>query len=787
MHLNRIMVLEQIYEPKKVEKKWAEFWVEQKIFKWKEDKEPEKNYLIDTPPPYPYVDLHTGNFFNFTYLDILAHFKRMKGFSVLLPFGWDCHGLPAEIYIEKNYHVTAEQVGVDKFRSMCREHLLKNIEYIRKEQVQVLGISVDWEHQYVTMDDEYVKMVQESFLDMYDSGMIYRKEHPVSWCPSCHSAIADAQTSKKKRTGKFYYIKLPISEGGEITIATTRPELMPSCVAVFVNPEDKRYKKLIGKKVKIPIFGQVVEIIGNTEADINFGTGAVYHCTFGDKDDWRWVVKFHLPVKIVLDEQGKFTKDVPILEGLSVEDGRKKIIEELKKLNLIEKEENIEQTITVCERCKTPMEILVKKQWYFATTKIREQIKESAEKINWHPDFMKSRLIDWSGAALWDWVISRQRCWATPFPLWYCDKCEKVIIAKKNELPIDPLKTKPAEKCSCGGKIIPEKDVMDTWMDSSLTALRLSKWLKVQRKDRLADVRSQGEDILKTWMYYSLARCTALTKKLPFNEALINGLVAGTDGKKMSKSKGNVILPAEIIEKYSADIYRQWVSASSPGELWPIDYEEMDYSKKFINKLWNISRFVSLFETKERKSKHPADLLILNEMNLTILEVDSAMKECNFGRTLKAIRNFIWHDFADIYVELIKYRIYSENEESKESAITTLREVLLNSIKMLAPIIPFVTEEIYNNVFDSKESIHLTSWPELKEKDNDFSRKWELLKEAVSAVRKYKKDKGIGLGVQVESMTIGAPKEIFDFKEDIMGIGKIKNLKFQESEKVIAS
>ncbi len=758
------------YNPKEIEPKWAEFWIKNKTYKWEENPNPEKNYLIDSPPPYPYVSLHAGNFLNYTYQDIFARYKRMIGFSVLHPWGWDCHGLPAELHIQKKYNVTAEKIGVKEFRKLCREHLLKNIEQI-KGQMKLLGLSVDYDKQYVTMDPSYIKMVQESFIEMYNKGLVYRKEYPVSWCPSCHSAIADAQSDNKERMSELHYIKLPLVDGDYITIATTRPELMPACVSVFVNPNDERYKKYIGKEVKIPFTGQIVKVLANKDVDVEFGTGVVYHCTFGDKDDWKWVVEYNLPIRVVIDEYGKFKSNAGPLKGLSIEEGRKKIIELLKKEGLWVKSEKIKQIVRVCERCKTPLEIIVKKQWYFATTKLKKEIIETAEKMKWMPKYMFLRLKEWVNSAMWDWVISRQRYWATPFPVWYCKKCEKIIIASKDELPVDPLEVKKV--CECGGETEPETDVMDTWMDSSITAYRVSKWMKNER-NILCNLRTQGEDIIKTWLYYSIARCITLTGKSPFNEVLINGMLLGLDGKKMSKRRKEAAVdPEEIIEKYSADVYRMWVGASTPGDAVMIDFKEMEYNKKFLNKLWNMGKFISMFEGEGEYQK--IDLLFLELVKKLVSDVRDFMENAEFGNALRLIRNFAWHEFADYYIEMVKHRLY--NNINKGGAVKCLRHTYLVILKLLAPFAPFITEEIYNSLYE-KGSIHKTLWPGKEEYDKDSIKVWESIKEAISYGRQWKTNNGYKLGQEVDIIVIPV-KGASEYKEDIAGTLKAKEIKFE--------
>ncbi|MBR9679353.1 MAG: valine--tRNA ligase [Nanoarchaeota archaeon] len=768
--------MDKRYNVEETEKKWAKKWVENKTYEFVETK---KNYVIDSPPPYPYVSLHAGNFFNFAYQDFVARYKRLRGFSVLHPWGWDCHGLPAEIFIEKKYGKTAEKIGIEAFKELCEKHILENIENIRENQAQVIGMSVDWSKQYATMTDDYKTRVQKSFLEMVKKKYVYRKEAPVSWCVSCHTAIAEAQTDKIERETNFYHINLPLkNKKGSITIATTRPELMPSCVAVFVNPKDERYKEFIGEIVKIPFFGQEVKIIADEKADPEFGTGAVYHCTFGDKTDWEWVVKHKLPIIKSIEENGKLNENTKFLKDLTVIQARKKIVEKLEKEGLLFETKKTNQTINSCERCKTPLEILIKKQWFFATTKLVKEIAEASDKMKWHPSFAKQRLLDWNNNVAWDWVISRQRYWATPFPVWYCEKCDETIFANEKELPINP--SKKIKKCKCGKNALPETDVMDTWMDSSISAHHVSQWLSKERKNRLSDLRSQGEEITKTWLFYTIARCLAYKKKLPFTDVLINGMVQGTDGKKMAKRSTNMILPEELFKKYSVDAYRQWVGKSMPGEAWPINPSEMEYSQKFLTKIWNTSRFIEQhLKNGKPKLDNFADKWIMNTYHALISKVTKHMDSFEWGLSLESLRNFLWHEFADYYLEMIKYRIYNNTKNSDESK-KVLKTILSGTLRMLSPFTPFITEEIWNNLYN-EESIHHQKWPKTEDSDEKILKQGDDLKTFISALRTWKTNNKLGLGKELSNVVIYASKKnVEHFTDDLKGTMRIKELTIEE-------
>ena len=408
------------YDHKK-ETLWQDKWQKENTYKFIGDGT-RPNYIIDTPPPYPTGATHMGHVLNWTYIDIIARFKRMQGYDVLFPQGWDCHGLPTEVKVEETHGIRKGDVPRAKFREMCVDLTRTNIKQM-KSQMQSLGFSQDWSREFVTMTPEYMKRTQLSFLKMYDQGLIYRGIHPVNWCPRCETAIAFAEVEYHENETYLNYLEFPVEESEKgLLIATTRPELLSACVAVVVHPEDERYKELAGKKVEVPLFGRNVEIITDEEVDPEFGTGAVMICTFGDKTDVLWVNKYNLDIIEALDEKGVM-KDVSCkYAGLNTSECKKQIIEDLKNEGFLQKQEKVEQNVGLCWRCKTPIEILVKNQWFVAVKDLIPDIKEATDEMRWTPEHMETRLLNWTGSMDWDWCISRQRIFATPVPVWYCSK-----------------------------------------------------------------------------------------------------------------------------------------------------------------------------------------------------------------------------------------------------------------------------------------------------------------------------------------------------------------------------
>jgi len=407
-----------------VEEKWVESWDPSVYhFDWQSDK---PQYIIDTPPPYPTGNFHIGNALNWCYIDYVARYKRMRGYNVMFPQGWDCHGLPTEVKVEELNHITKNQVPREEFRRLCEKLTEEAIERFHQSMGR-LGLSIDWSNEYVTMRPEYYVKTQTSFVRMYEKGLIYREDHPVNWCPRCGTAIAFAEVEYDSRTTTLNYMRF-VSADGEMQIATSRPELLPACVAVAVHPDDQRYQKFIGKKVRVPLFDYEVPVLADPVVDTAFGTGIVMICTFGDKQDVRWWMEHHLPLRQAIDREGHLTAVAGPYAGLSVGQAKERIIRDMQKEEIIFRQEPLEQNVGLCWRCKTAIEILSERQWFVRINS--EEIKKTAEEIEWVPPHMQVRLKNWADSVEWDWCISRQRIFATPIPVWYCRSCGEVLVAK---------------------------------------------------------------------------------------------------------------------------------------------------------------------------------------------------------------------------------------------------------------------------------------------------------------------------------------------------------------------
>ncbi len=775
------MELDKDYRTHEVEEKWLRTWKDEMYyFDWNSKK---PHYIIDTPPPYPTGSFHIGHALNWCIIDFIARYKRMNGYEVMFPQGWDCHGLPTEVKVEEKYKIKKRSVPREKFRELCIKFTEENIDKMRKT-ARRLGFSIDWSKEYITMYPEYYSKTQLSFVRMYNKGLIYRGYHPVILCPRCETTIALAEIEYKKGKTLLNYIKF--DEG--VIIATTRPELIPACVAIAVHPDDERYKHLVGREVPVPTTNYRVKVIADRDVDPEFGTGIVMICTFGDRQDVKWWKKHNLELRNIVNRDGTLNEKAGKYAGLTINQARKAILEDLKKEGRLLKQEEIDHNVGVCWRCKTPVEIIPAEQWFVKVEK--DKIIEAARKIKWVPEHMISRLESWVDAMEWDWVISRQRIFATPIPVWYCKKCGEVIVAKEEWLPVDPTKDLPPEPCpKCGStEFRGETDVLDTWMDSSITPLMLCGW--PQLKEYPTHLRPQGHDIIRTWAFYTILRSIALTEEIPWYEIVINGMVFGEDGRKMSKSLGNVIVPEEVVEKYGADALRQWAASGVIGEDVIFSWKEVVAASRFQQKFWSIARFTLMHISdynpteEDRKYLRDADKWILSKLNKLISEVREHMDSYRFNEALKAIRSFTWYEYADNYLEIVKNRLYSGNEDEKRGAKYTLYYTLDVLTRLLAPITPFLAEECWSKFKDG--SVHLQSYP-VPDKtliNEEAEKRGEEIKEIVSTVRKFKHDKGLALNAPLNRLIIYTKIDELDTR-DIAGATNAKVEVVKEEPKVV--
>jgi valyl-tRNA synthetase len=787
-----------------IEEKWQTKWEEMGVYRfdWKDQKRPV--YSIDTPPPYPSGNFHMGNVLNWTYFDMVARYKRMQGYNVLFPQGWDCHGLPTEVETEEEYGIKKTDMPPAEFVKLCKQFVNKYIG-IMKQAVMRLGCSIDWTTEYRTMDPDYWRRTQLSFILLHKKDMIYQGTHPINWCPSCETAIADAEVEHETREGTLHYIKFKLDDKEHLNIATTRPELLPACVTVAVHPNDQRYQKYVGKGIAVPVANRKVKIIPEDLVDPKFGTGVVMICTYGDKADVKATAKHHLPAIITIDEKGKMNEKAGKYAGLTIQEAKKAVAADLEKDGLIEKKEKIQQEVGICWRCKTPIEILERKQWFMKTRILTDAVTKNTYEITWYPDYMKTRMIDWAKSLDWDWVISRQRIFATPIPIWYCQKCGEIILAEPEWAPIDPRTENPKiDKCpKCGAsKFTPETDVLDTWFDSSITCAVHAGWPDRQDWRRIfpADVHPSGYDIIRTWAYYLMVRHLALFDEKPYKSVLINGMVLGSDGRKMSKSLGNYVATPDVFNKYGADAPRQWAaSGGATGSDIPFRWADVEYGWRFLIKLWNAARFASLhlqdYSPQEKAELELLDRWLLSRMERVTQKVTTAFENCQFNIAAEETRNFAWHELCDLYIEAAKHRLYKPEEygeERKRTAQYTLYTAIYRSLQLLAPISPHITEEIYQFMYaeDKKyKSIHVSPWPiPAKEGiDEEAERKGDLIIAVIGEVRRDKAEKKAPLNAPIKKLTLYAGSKeneqiLNQALEDIAGTCKIEKVEISPAK-----
>ena len=784
-----------------IEKNWQKKWEEMGIYRFNWNDRSRPTFSVDTPPPYPSGEFHMGNVLNWAYFDMVARYKRMRGYNVFFPQGWDCHGLSIEVQVEKDHEIRKREVPPERFRKWC-EQLVEKYIAMMKEGVIRLGCSVDWATEYRTMDPDYWRRTQLSFIILYKKSLMYQGTHPVNWCPRCETAIADAEVNYEEREGVLHYIRFPLENRSEhLLIATTRPEFIPACVAVAVNPTDTRFNKYVGQRITVPIVNRTVEIIPDENVLPSFGTGIVMICTYGDKEDVKTVIKHQLPATMILTETGKINENGGKYAGLTIVEARKAILKDLKDASLLEKTEKLAQEIGVCDRCGAPVEILERKQWFMKTRILTDKVVAAANEVVWYPDYMKTRLTDWARSLDWDWVISRQRVFATPIPVWYCKNCNETIVAEEEWVPIDPKVEGPRiDRCpKCGSsEFIPETDVFDTWMDSSITCAVHAGWPDQEDWRWLfpADVHPSGIDIIRTWAYYLMVRHLALFNEKPYKSCLINGMVLGSDGRKMSKSLKNYVAAPEVLDKYGTDATRQWAAGGgATGSDIPFRWPDVDYGRRFLIKLWNVSGFASrLLQDYERNEKAEPTLQLLDRWVLSKAEkltkaVTEAFEQCQFNIAIEEIRNFTWHTFCDCYVEAVKDRLYRAEmygQDKKSAGQYTLYTVLFRVLQLLAPIMPHLTEEIYQTMYAEDKgyrSLQLSPWPEFEEKlvDEEVEKRGDLIMAVITEVRREKAEKRMPLNAQIKKLTIYAENRdtveiIMGGREDIAGTCKVASI-----------
>lgn len=764
------MGLPKRYDPSEAEQAMIERWQEEGVYHFDPEQEGPV-YSIDTPPPTVSGKLHLGHVYSYSHADFLARFWRMRGHRVFYPMGYDDNGLPTERLVERQLGIAATDVGRRAFIEKClqvSEEAEEDYEALWKR----LGLSIDWRYTYRTIDDLSRRTSQLSFLDLYHKGYVYRQEAPSIWCPECRTAIAQAELNDLDRGTEFVTLRFKLEDGKDLPIATTRPELLPACVAIFVHPEDERFRHLVGKWATVPLFGQSVPILEDPEADPEKGTGVVMCCTFGDQTDVAWWHTHDLDLVEGIDRAGRLTEAAGEFAGLSISDGRRRIIEALVHDDLIIEREPSSQSVRVHERCDTPVEYIVTKQWFINALDHKEKLLEAGDRLRWYPDHMRARYRAWVEGLSWDWCISRQRYFGVPFPVWYCADCGDVLLASEERLPVDPSDESPPEACSCGGtEFVPEEDVMDTWATSSLSPQIVSRWLAdevLYEQTFPMTMRPQAHEIIRTWAFYTILKSAYHFDLLPWRDVLISGWgLAGPGMPKVSKSRGGGPMPPmEMIERYSADAVRYWASSTGPGKDSIISEEKIQLGSKLVTKLWNVARFSERFlEGYEPDEAIPeltsADRWILSQLQHLIARTTELFESYDYAAAKSETETFFWGDLADNYVEMAKQRLYDAEHPNFEGARYALHHVLLSVLKLFAPLMPHVTEEIYQGLFlglEGVESIHLAPWPSVDERllDEAALEVGGTLIDLATAVRRYKSERSLKLSLELTRLQLAA-------------------------------
>lgn len=823
------MTFEKKYVPQDAEKKIREFWDKEKIYGF-DPKSKKPIFSVDTPPPTVSGKMHIGHAFSYTQTDFIVRYKRMNGFNVFYPFGTDDNGLASEKLIQKN-------TGKDLRKMSKKEASELALQFLDRERpafvqdFKDIGLSCDFDLFYSSISEHSQKISQKSFLDLIKKGHIERREGPVPWDRVFQTPIAQAELEDKKMKSHLNYIKTKFENSHDtyLIYATTRPELLYGCVGMSVEDEGdyvklkagKEYwvtgantyeekfkdfeyeiverlkgKDMIGEKVIIPISNLIVDIDHDISVKADYGTGAVYYCTYGGLDCVEWMARHpeKKPISL-LNKDGKLNERNGKYEGMLTGDARKEIIKDLEEQGHLIKKEEIEHVVNVGERSGAEVEYIVTKQWYVNYLDKKEYFFEMAQKFNWYPEFMKHRLENWIKGLNWDWGFSRQRNFGIPVPVWY-DKDGNTYYADESQLPVDPSIHRP-KGVSQDLELIPETDVFDTWFTSASSpflAINLVEDEQLRKKLFPMDLRPQAHDIISFWLFYTMAKTNLLTDENPFRDVAISGWVLAPDGSKMSKSKGNTIVPQEIVAKYSNDAIRFAAASSKLGSDLPFMEKEVQTGIRVANKLYNANKFASMLlegfkpEKIDPKRLDSIDRWILSRLAEVSHLAREAFEKYDYQKAKALYVDFFMDSVADNYIEIVKQRLW-QKKENFESAQQVLYHVLYSSLRGIAPFMPYIAEEIYQilySQYEKEKSIHLTTYPnEMSESESD-KRNGDAFVAVVSAVRRYKAQNNLSMKEELEILKIGCPDDVKDFIEgsldDLRSVTGAKKVEFGEGD-----
>ena len=796
------------YDAKASEGALKSRWASEKAFEWDPEAPAETDYVIDTPPPTVSGALHIGHVYSYTQADITARYMRMSGRNVLYPIGWDDNGLPTERLVEKVKKVRGGTMPREEFVALCRE-VIPEYEQQFRDLFSRLALSVDWSRQYQTISDESQSVSQMSFLDLYHKGLLERRLEPSLWDPADRTALAQAEVEEIEREGKLNEIPFQIEGGGEpAVIATTRPELLGGCGALMIHPEHPRAKELVGKRAITPLYNVPVPIIADEAVDPEKGTGLVMCCTFGDIQDINWWRAHKLPLRIVIDRAGKMIEELPIgtddwpsldgdeakatlaaLAGLKAEKAKAAILDILKEKGLLLAQHTTHQVVPVAERSGAPLEIIVTPQWFIKTLEFKAQILEKANEITWRPAYMKQRLESWVEGLKWDWLISRQRHFGVPIPVWYSKRPGeegKLLLPSKDQLPVDPTKDLPEgyEAHEVEG----ERDVMDTWATSSVSPQLNTRSInedyaldiEAHRRQFPMALRPQAHEIIRTWAFYTIVKALHHENTVPWTNIAISGWCLAGDGSKMSKSKGNVVDPIKLLDQYGVDAVRYWTGTSRLGQDTALSENTLKQGGRLVTKLWNAVKLAHMslqraadaggFDQSTPRADiergaigHPLDQWLLGRLAETVKIATEHFENYEYANAQRVIEDFFWRTYCDNYLEIVKRRTRFEGTPNEEemSACLTLWHASDALIRLYAPFTPYVTDALFDILHGEGETspgtVHARGmWPKADDQAEPgvFGPEGEAFVQILAAARKVKSEAQLSMKTPVTRFVI---------------------------------
>ncbi len=740
-------------------------WDELGIYLY-DPKAPGEVFSIDTPPPYVSAShLHVGHAMSYAQAEFIVRYHRMNGRKIFYPMGFDDNGLPTERYVEKTFKINKSKTTRSEFRALCLQTTTEGAKEYEKLW-RALGLSVDWNLRYSTIDDHCQRTSQKSFIELFKLGRIYRSNEPVLWDPVLETSLAQADLETIERKSKLHDIVFTGADGSPLTISTTRPELLPACVALYCNSKDARYTHLLGQTATVPLFGQTVPVLADDDVDPAFGTGLMMVCTFGDSEDVRRWKRDGLALRIVVSNNGRLTDLAGQFAGLKTDEARGKIVAALTEAGVLTGSKAVDQVVSVSDRSDAPVEFVMAPQWFIRVMDMKDELLERAKELKWFPEWMQIRLEDWIKGLKYDWNISRQRFYGVPVPVWFCAACGEVVLADEAALPVDPVESKPpVSACpKCGSaEFVPDADVLDTWMTSSVSPLINSNWAGTP--GRIGDasvypmtVRVQAFEIIRTWLFYTVVKSHLHTNSLPWENVMISGWGLNENGKKISKrdleqytdANGyNRYDPYAVIQKFGADSVRYWASGGSLGHDLRYNEKDVQIGRKLVVKLWNAARFADLQmgaydpvkDYVPFAERTPEDRWLLAELNKVLPAAKRAFEGYSYHEAREETDRFFWSVFCDDYLELIKDRFWTPekyDEKTRASARTTLFESLRIVLGLYAPFLPFVTEYLYQQFYKVHEpagSLHTSAWPQANAEWDVAVPEMEVLNAILRAVR----------------------------------------------------